>query len=242
VSGSYKFCAWTDVSRLRFSIPLPPTLPRNGRTPTGRLLYWLVGTIEGLPEGKNRSKADTRLSSSNNDGSTSAPSSSSKPSATSTLPSYSNAGSDPSDVEWLRGSVQSERRIAVSHNPNPEGGVTRLDDDLTHNLPEFGTCRIQTRVNEVGQYRMTKLMTVVVYGLPLSITLHMPSSLSTGNTIRYSRETRRNSYHHTSIDRQADRHHTIVHYHRARYDTSTFVISTPTRLSRSLARGTSRRQ
>jgi hypothetical protein len=242
VSGSYKLTTLTDVSRLRFSIALPPTLPRNGRTPTGRLLYWLVGTIEGLPNGKNRPKADARLSSSNNDGSTSSPPSSSKPSATSTLPSYSNEGSDPSDVELLRGSIQSERRIAVSHNPNPEGGVTRLDDDFTHNLSEFGTCRIQTRVNEVGQYRMTKLMTVVVHGLPLSITLYMSSTLSTGNTIRYSRETRRNSYHHTSIDREADRHQTVVHYYRARYDTSTFVISTSTRLSRSLARGTSRRQ
>jgi hypothetical protein len=201
VSSSHKLTALTDISRLRFSTALPPTLPRNGRTPTGRLLYWLVGTIEGLPEGKNRPKAVTRPCSSNNDDSTSAPSPPSKPPTTSTLPSYSNEGSDPSDVEWLRGAIRSERRIAVSHNPNPEGGVTRLDDDFTHNLSEFGTCRIQTRVNEVGQYRMTKLITVVVYGLPLSITLHMSSTLSTGNTIRYSRETRRNSYHHTSIDR-----------------------------------------
>jgi hypothetical protein len=191
----------TDVSRLRFSIPLPPTLPRNGRTPTGRLLYWLVGTIKGLPEEKDRPKPATRLSSSSNIDRASTPPSSSKPPATPALPSYSNQGSDPSDVEWLRGSVQSERRIAVSHNPNPEGGVTRLDDDFTHNLSEFGTCRIQTRVNEVGQQCSAKLMIVVVHGLPLSITLHMSSSLSTGYTIRYSRKTRRNSYHHTSIDR-----------------------------------------
>jgi hypothetical protein len=189
------------MSRIRFSIPLPPTLPRNGRTPTGRLLYWLVGTIQGLPNGKNRPTADTRPSSSNNDDLTSAPSSSSKSPTTSALPTYSTEGSDPLDVEWLRGSIRSERRIAVSHNPNPEGGVTRLDDDFTHNLPGFGTCRIQTRVNEVGQYRMTKLMTVVVYGLPLSITLYMSSTLPTRDFIRYSRKTRRNSYHHTSVDR-----------------------------------------
>lgn len=201
VSNTSSLYASTDVSRLRFSIALPPTLPRNGRTPTGRLLYWLVGTIEGLPEGKNRPKTETRPSSSNNDDSTSAPSLASKSPTTSTLPSYSNEGSDPSDVEWLRRSIQSERRIAVSHNPNPEGGVTRLDDDFTHNLSEFGTCRIQTRVNEVAFSRLAELMTVVVYGLPLSITLHMSSTLPTRNFVRYSRETRRNSYHHTSIDR-----------------------------------------
>jgi hypothetical protein len=201
VSGSYRLTALTDVSRLRFSIALPPTLPRNGRTPTGRLLYWLVGTIEGIPEGKNRPKTDTHPSSSGNFDSASGSSSSSKPPTASALPSYSNEGSDPSDVEWLRGAIRSERRIAVSHNPNPEGGVTRLDDDFTHNLSEFGTCRIQTRVNEVGQYRMTKLIYVVVYGLPLSFTLHMSRSLSTRDTVCYPRETRRNSYHHTAIDR-----------------------------------------
>jgi hypothetical protein len=210
VSNTCNIGASTELSRLRFSIALPPTLPRNGRTPTGRLLYWLVGTIEGLPEGKNRSKAVTRLSSSNNDDSTSAPSSSSGPSATSALPSYSSEGSDPSDVEWLPGSVQSERRIAVSHNPNPEGGVTRLDDDFTHNLSEFGTCRIQTRVNEVGQHRLTELMFIVVYGLPLSIALLMSSSFSTCYTVRYTRQTRRNSHHHTATDRQNHRYETIV--------------------------------
>lgn len=211
----------TKLSRLRFSIALPPTLPRNGRTPTGRLMYWLVGTIEGLLDGKDRLKPDIRPSSSdirpsssfNSGDSASASSSSNKFPTTSALPSYSNAGSDSPDVEWLRGSVQSERRIAVSHNPNPEGGVTRLDDDFTHNLPEFGTCRIQTRVNEVGQYRLAELMILVVYGLPLSITVHMPSSLPARNIIRYSRETRRNSDHHTAIDRQAHRHQTIVHHH-----------------------------
>jgi hypothetical protein len=210
----------THLARLRFSIALPPTLPRNGRTPTGRLMYWLVGTIEGLPDGKDRLKPDIRPSSSNirpsssNSGNSAPASSSSNQSpTTSALPSYSNAGSDSSDVEWLRGSVQSERRIAVSHNPNPEGGVTRLDDDFTHNLSEFGTCRIQTRVNEVDQYRLAELMILVVYGLPLSITLHMPSPLPARNIIRYSRETRRNSHHHTAIDRQAHRHQTIVHHH-----------------------------
>ena len=156
VSNTRSIFTSAEWSRLRFSIALPPTLPRNGLTPTGRLLYWLVGTIEGLPDGKHRAKAVTRPSPSCNDDSASPASSSSSPSATSALPSYSNAGSDASDIEWLRGSVQSERRIAVSHNPNPEGGITRFDDDFTHNLPEFGTCRVQTRVNEVGQYRICR--------------------------------------------------------------------------------------
>jgi hypothetical protein len=158
VSNSRSLYASTDTSRLRFSIALPPTLPRNSRTPTGRLLYWLVGTIEGLPDGKNRPKTDIPPSSSDNVVLASVPSSSINSSATSALPLYSHVGSNLSDVEWLRGSVQSERRIAISHNPNPEGGVTRLEDDFTHNLPEFGTCRIQTRVNEVTQNRLTELI------------------------------------------------------------------------------------
>jgi len=119
-------------------------------------LYWLVGTIEGQPEGKHGPKADTRSRTSGQSDAGPGSSSSSRLSGSSALPSYSRTASDTSGVEWLRGSVHSERRIAISHNPNPEGGVTRLDDDFTHNLPEFGTCRIQTRVNEVGKHRMRR--------------------------------------------------------------------------------------
>ena len=210
VSDSSDLCDSTDAARLRFSVTLPPTLPRNSRTPTGRLLYWLVGTIEGLPDGENRPKPDIRPSSSDNIALASAPSSSSNSSATSALPSYSKVGSHPSDVEWLRGSVRSERRIAISHNPNPEGGVTRMDDDFTHNLAEFGTCRFQTRVNEVPRHRLTELMFIVVYGLPLPFALHMSSSLSTCDNVLYTRKTRGNSHHHTSINWQTDRYQTIV--------------------------------
>ena len=119
-------------------------------------MYWLVGAIEGQPEGKGRPKADMRSGTSGGTDQGSAPSSSSRSSGSSALPSYSRAASDTSGVEWLRGSIHSERRIAISHNPNPEGGVTRLDDDFTHNLPGFGTCRIQTRVNEVSKHRMRR--------------------------------------------------------------------------------------
>jgi hypothetical protein len=242
VSSLSNLCTSTDVSRLRFSIALPPTLPRNGWTSTGNLLYWLVGNIEGQPGGTSRPKVNVRASISQNVDLASGSSSSSEPSATSALPAYSNAESGPSEVEWLRGSVQSERRIAISHNPNPEGGVTRLDDNFTHNLPDFGTCRIQTRVNEVGQHRLAELTTLVVYRLSLSTAVHMSCALPTCDTIRYPRETRRNSHHHTSTDRQADSHQKVVHYRRAGYDTSTVVLSSSNRLSRSLARGTSRRR
>jgi hypothetical protein len=54
----------------------------------------------------------------------------------------------------MQGSVRTERRIAVSHNPNPDGGVNRLDDELVHELPGFGTIRIQVRVNEVSYVRL----------------------------------------------------------------------------------------
>jgi len=158
----------TYTLRYRFKMTLPPTLPRNGRTPIGRLMYWLVGTVDGLPDqcyspashpAVNRSTHTPIMPASpashptiNRSAHTPImPASSSTASASqvSTLPPYDESRRDPTDVKWLRGSVRSERRIAVSHNPNQEGGVSRLDDDFTHNILEFGTCRIQVRVNEV---------------------------------------------------------------------------------------------
>lgn len=138
------------MPRLRFSITLPPTLPRNGITSIGRLTYWLVGTIEGQSDGKKTSKPITRSSASSSTLPSAGPSSPSSGPSTSALPSYTDPGSNPVDVKWLRGLIRSERRIAISHNPNPEGGVSRLDDDFKHDLPDFGTCRIQVRVNEVS--------------------------------------------------------------------------------------------
>jgi hypothetical protein len=228
--------------RVRFSITLPPTLPRNGLTRNGRLTYWLVGTIDGLPEGATTPKAGPRSDgpASNELSLASSSSSSSRVPATSALPSYSNSGSGSRDVEWLRGSVRSERRIAVSHNPNPDGGVSRMDDDFTHNLPDFGTCRIQVRVNEVRRRRLAELMTTVVCGLLFPTTLHMHSSVPTGDTVCYSRETRCDHHHNTSADRQVDDHQRDIHRHRERYDTSAFVFPSSIRLSCSLAWDASR--
>ena len=131
---------------------LPPTLPRNGYTPIGRLTFWLVGSINGGRDHKQNEKSLTSSHSAIDTAMSDAvgSSSSSRKSTTSILPDYSHRASDSSDIEWLQRSVRSERRVAVSHNPNPEGGVSRLDDDFTHNLPGFGTCRFQVRVNEVS--------------------------------------------------------------------------------------------
>lgn len=139
----------TDTLRYRFKMTLPPTLPRNGRTPIGRLMYWLVGTVDGLPDQCYSPASHPAVNRSTNTPIMPASSSTASASQVSTLPSYDESRRDPTDVKWLRGSVRSERRIAVSHNPNQEGGVSRLDDDFSHNILEFGTCRIQVRVNEV---------------------------------------------------------------------------------------------
>jgi hypothetical protein len=104
-----------------------------------------------------------------------------------TLPSYADSGREPADVIWLRGSVRSERRIAISHNPNPEGGVSRFDNDFTHNLFEFGTCRIQVRVNEVSLPSSSISLTVtVVCGclFPIRLTCLALSPLATLFAIR----------------------------------------------------------
>ena len=139
----------TDTLRYRFKMTLPPTLPRNGRTPIGRLMYWLVGTVDGLPDQCYPPASHPAIKRSAHTPIMPASSSTASASQVSTLPSYDESRRDPTDVKWLRGSVRSERRIAISHNPNQEGGVSRLDDDFTHNILEFGTCRIQVRVNEV---------------------------------------------------------------------------------------------
>ena len=152
VSWSPENRTGNDPSRFRFSMTLPPTLPRNGYTPIGRLLFWLVGSIDGQSDSKHSAKIDIRPKSAMNTASANpvGSSSSSSRSSTSILPDYSHRASDSSDFERLQRSIRSERRVAISHNPNPNGGVSRLDDDFTHNLPGFGTCRFQVRVNEVS--------------------------------------------------------------------------------------------
>lgn len=206
-------------------------------------MYKLVGAVDGLPHGREPSKAYPPLSTPKKVELSSDPSSStSNDSTASALPSYSGSKSGPSDVEWLRGSVQSERRIANSHNPNPDGGVSRLDDDFTHNLPDFGTCRIQVRVNEVHKdVRLAWLMMTVVYRLLFSTSLHMSGSLSLGHTVRCACEARRDHHHHTSIYRQVDDHQGVIHHYRKRRNTSTFVILSRNQFSCSLARYTGRR-
>lgn len=202
-------------------------------------MYWLVGNIEGLPDGHSPPVIQSRTTRSTNPAS----SSSSREPSTSTPPPYSIPESESSDAKWLRGSVRSERRIALSHNPNPDGGVSRLDDDFTHDLPGFGTCRVQVRVNEVRKtwrYGSTSADALVVCGLPVPTTPDMPGSFSTGNIVLYPGQTRGYHHHHTSPDRQIDDNKRRIHHYRARSDTTASVHVPCLRLSCSLARFASR--
>lgn len=153
-----------DHFRFTFNLALPSSLPRNGTAPSGRLLYWLVGSIEGLshtaPAPPGNRHTTSRLPSSSRDGDSienmrGSQSLHAAGADASSLPVYSER-SPHGGALHRQTTSRCERRIAVSHNPNPEGGVNRLDDDFTHDLPGFGTCRTQVRVNEVRAREVTK--------------------------------------------------------------------------------------
>lgn len=145
----------TKRSRYKFTLSLPSTLPRNDNTPSGRLLYWLVSVVEGSHVSPNLASAHEPLATTVGAQSAATPayrvpdsggSTAGIETASSVLPTYVEP------VKRLLRSVRTERRIAVQHNPNLNGGTNRLDDDFVHELPGFRSCRVQVRVNEVSAW------------------------------------------------------------------------------------------
>lgn len=212
---------YSDWFRYTFRLSLPSSLPRHGITPSGRLMYWLVGRIDGFhatpvlpPEtgvrqstsprgifGSRSISSDDRSGQMNPQDDVELPLAPDRGADPARLPMYSAESSALVSISNLGRSIQSERRIAISHNPNPEGGVNRLDDDFTLDLPGFGTCRTQVRVNEVRACRRHALTLIVVCSMLLPNTLVVFCSFSIGYPFWCPSSHRFDDCHHPAIYR-----------------------------------------
>jgi hypothetical protein len=253
---------YSDWLRYTFRLSLPSSLPRHGITPSGRLMYWLVGRIDGFhatrvlpPEtgvrrstsprgilGSRSFSSDDRSGQMNPEDYVELPLAPDRGADPARLPMYSAESSALASISHLGESIQSERRIAISHNPNPEGGVNRLDDDFTLDLPGFGTCRTQVRVNEVRACRRHALTLIVVCSMLLPNTLVMYRSFSFGYPFRRPGSHRFNDYNHPTIYWQTIHDERVVCYSRAWEDSSFGVQSPLFPLRRPMARNVSWRR